>query len=177
MPPIINAQGLAKAFGATPLFDNISFTVSEGDRIGLIGPNGSGKSTLLGILSGAIDPDSGEVAVRKRTRHELRAAGIAVRARRYRAGGDWRALWNAAILPTPTAPGDCLRRWAAPDSLISMPPRIRSPAAGASAWRLPKRWCSSPMSCCWTNPPTILTLKALSGWKSCCKAHRLPAWW
>ncbi|HEU4416054.1 MAG TPA: ABC-F family ATP-binding cassette domain-containing protein [Candidatus Angelobacter sp.] len=68
MPPVINAQGLAKAYGATPLFDNISFTVSEGDRIGLIGPNGSGKSTLLGILSGAIEPDSGEVAVRKRTR-------------------------------------------------------------------------------------------------------------
>ena len=68
MPPIINVQGLSKAFGANPLFQNVSFTVSEGDRIGLIGPNGSGKSTLLGILAGQIDPDSGEVAVRKRAR-------------------------------------------------------------------------------------------------------------
>ena len=68
MTPIINAQGLTKAFGATPLFREISFTVSEGDRIGLIGPNGSGKSTLLGILAGEIDPDSGELAARKRTR-------------------------------------------------------------------------------------------------------------
>lgn len=68
MPPIINAQGIAKAYGAYPLFENISFTVSEGSRIGLIGPNGSGKSTLLGIISGGIEPDSGEVAVRKRTR-------------------------------------------------------------------------------------------------------------
>ncbi|MGC2695227.1 MAG: ABC-F family ATP-binding cassette domain-containing protein [Candidatus Angelobacter sp.] len=68
MPPIVNAQGIAKAYGATPLFENISFTISEGDRIGLIGPNGSGKSTLLGILSGGIDADSGEVAVRKRAR-------------------------------------------------------------------------------------------------------------
>jgi ATP-binding cassette subfamily F protein uup len=68
LPPIINAQGLTKAFGANPLFRDISFTVSEGDRIGLIGPNGSGKSTLLGILAGQIDPDSGEVAVRKRTK-------------------------------------------------------------------------------------------------------------
>ena len=68
MPPIINVQSLSKAFGANPLFQNVSFTVSEGDRIGLIGPNGSGKSTLLGILAGQIDPDSGEVAVRKRAR-------------------------------------------------------------------------------------------------------------
>lgn len=68
MPPIINAQGISKAFGANPLFQNVSFTVSEGDRIGLIGPNGSGKSTLLRILGGDETPDSGEIAVRKRIR-------------------------------------------------------------------------------------------------------------
>ena len=68
MPPIINARGISKAFGASPLFENVSFTVSEGDRIGLIGPNGSGKSTLLRILAGTVDPDSGEVSKRKRTR-------------------------------------------------------------------------------------------------------------
>ena len=68
MPPIVNASGISKQFGLTPLFKNISITVSEGDRIGLIGPNGSGKSTLLGILSGRIEPDSGDVAIRKRTR-------------------------------------------------------------------------------------------------------------
>jgi len=68
LPPIINAQKIGKAYGASPLFEDISFTISEGDRIGLIGPNGSGKSTLLGILYGRIEPDSGEVAVRKHTR-------------------------------------------------------------------------------------------------------------
>jgi ABC transport system ATP-binding/permease protein len=68
LPPIINAQAIAKAYGASPLFEDISFTVSEGDRIGLIGPNGSGKSTLLGILYGGIEPDSGVVAVRRHTR-------------------------------------------------------------------------------------------------------------
>ena len=68
MPPIINAQGISKSFGANPLFQNVSFTVSEGDRIGLIGPNGSGKSTLLRILGGDVNPDSGEIAVRKRIR-------------------------------------------------------------------------------------------------------------
>ena len=68
MPPLINAQEISKAFGAKPLFQNVSFTISEGDRIGLIGPNGSGKSTLLRILVGEMEPDSGEVAVRKRIR-------------------------------------------------------------------------------------------------------------
>ncbi len=68
MPPIINAQGISKAFGASPLFQGVSFTVSEGDRIGLIGPNGSGKSTLLRILAGSVEPDSGEIATRKRIR-------------------------------------------------------------------------------------------------------------
>jgi ATP-binding cassette subfamily F protein uup len=66
--PILNAQSLAKSFGATTLFRGISFTINEGDRIGLIGPNGSGKSTLLRILADEMDPDSGEVAVRKRAR-------------------------------------------------------------------------------------------------------------
>ncbi len=68
MPPIINAQAISKAFGAKPLFQEVSFTVSEGDRIGLIGPNGSGKSTLLRILAGTEDADDGNVAFRKRMR-------------------------------------------------------------------------------------------------------------
>src|SRR6202453_2698388 len=68
MPPILNAQGISKSFGADPLLRNVAFTIEERARIGLIGPNGSGKSTLLGILAGQIEPDSGEVAARKRTR-------------------------------------------------------------------------------------------------------------
>ncbi|MBZ5642478.1 MAG: ABC-F family ATP-binding cassette domain-containing protein [Acidobacteriia bacterium] len=71
MPPIITAQGLSKRYGAEPLFQDISFTVSEGERIGLIGPNGSGKSTLLEILCDRVRPDTGEVAIRKRTRLSL----------------------------------------------------------------------------------------------------------
>src|ERR1035437_9519095 len=68
MPPILNAQNVTKQFGATPLFLNISPTVEDGDRFGLIGPNGAGKSTLLAILAGQVEPDSGELAVRKRAR-------------------------------------------------------------------------------------------------------------
>jgi ABC transport system ATP-binding/permease protein len=68
LPPIVSAQGLSKRYGAAPLFQNISFTVSEADRIGVIGPNGSGKSTLLEMLMGRVKPDSGDVAIRKGTR-------------------------------------------------------------------------------------------------------------
>jgi ABC transport system ATP-binding/permease protein len=68
LPPILNAQGLSKAFGANPLFENVTFVVNEGDRIGLIGANGSGKSTLLRILAGHVDPDAGQLATRKRVR-------------------------------------------------------------------------------------------------------------
>ncbi len=68
MPPLINVRSISKAFGSAPLFQNVSFTVSEGDRIGLIGPNGSGKSTLLRILAGTEETDEGEIAVRKRIR-------------------------------------------------------------------------------------------------------------
>src|SRR5258707_11152932 len=68
MPPIISAQGLSKRYGVAPLFQNISFPVYEGDRIGVIGPNGSGKSTLLEMLIGRVKPDRGDVAIRKGTR-------------------------------------------------------------------------------------------------------------
>jgi ATP-binding cassette subfamily F protein uup len=46
------------------LFEGVSFTLSDGDRVGLIGPNGAGKSTLLRILSGSIAPDRGELSQR-----------------------------------------------------------------------------------------------------------------
>ncbi|HVX65013.1 MAG TPA: ABC-F family ATP-binding cassette domain-containing protein [Bryobacteraceae bacterium] len=62
---LVNAQNLTKTFGADPLFRNVSLSINEGDRLGLIGPNGSGKTTLLEILAGRSQPDSGEVALRK----------------------------------------------------------------------------------------------------------------
>jgi ATP-binding cassette subfamily F protein uup len=71
LPPIISAHGLSKRFGAAPLFEDISFTVAEGDRVGIIGPNGSGKSTLLEILNGRVVPDAGDAAIRKGTRLSL----------------------------------------------------------------------------------------------------------
>jgi ATP-binding cassette subfamily F protein uup len=64
MAVLLSARGLTHAFGARPLFTGVSFTLSDGDRVGLIGPNGAGKSTLLKIIAGAIAPDRGDLARR-----------------------------------------------------------------------------------------------------------------
>ncbi|HWM94787.1 MAG TPA: ABC-F family ATP-binding cassette domain-containing protein [Thermoanaerobaculia bacterium] len=70
MPPavLLSCESLVKGFGARPLFEGLSFGLSEGDRVGLIGPNGSGKSTFLRILAGMEEPDGGTRAVRRGTR-------------------------------------------------------------------------------------------------------------
>ena len=65
MVPYLDVQNLTKTFGALTLFENISFSVSEGQHIGLIAKNGTGKSTLLSILTGREGYDSGEIIYRR----------------------------------------------------------------------------------------------------------------
>jgi ATP-binding cassette subfamily F protein uup len=64
-PLLLSCEGIGKAFGSRPLFEDLSLGLFEGDRVGLIGPNGSGKSTLLKILAGLETPDSGTRSVRR----------------------------------------------------------------------------------------------------------------
>jgi ATP-binding cassette subfamily F protein uup len=61
----VSAEEISKSYGIKPLFQHISFHISEGDKIALVAKNGSGKSTLLKILSGREQPDSGTVWVHK----------------------------------------------------------------------------------------------------------------
>ena len=68
MALLLNCQSLTKQFGASTLFEGISFTIGERERHGLIGPNGAGKSTLLKCLAGLETSDAGEVALRKGVR-------------------------------------------------------------------------------------------------------------
>lgn len=65
MSSFLGAHSISKAHGTQVLFQNISLTISQGDKIGLIGPNGSGKSTLLKILYGIEQPDAGHLSTRQ----------------------------------------------------------------------------------------------------------------
>src|SRR5205807_402667 len=68
MAVLLTCSELRKSFGARTIFRDLSFTISDGDRAGLIGPNGSGKTTLLEILARNEPPDDGVRALRKQTR-------------------------------------------------------------------------------------------------------------
>lgn len=68
MTPLLDIQHLTKRFGALELFNDISFSVADGQKVGLIAHNGAGKSTLLNILSGKEDYDAGSIVTRRDAR-------------------------------------------------------------------------------------------------------------
>lgn len=65
MTPLLDVQNISKAFGTHVLFENISFSIAEGQHVGLIAKNGTGKSTLLSLLSGKESVDSGSIIFRR----------------------------------------------------------------------------------------------------------------
>jgi ATP-binding cassette subfamily F protein uup len=65
MTPYLDVQHLSKSFGALQLFNDISFSIGEGQKVGLIAKNGTGKSTLLSILSGKEGYDAGDIVFRR----------------------------------------------------------------------------------------------------------------
>ncbi len=60
---ILTADSLSLSYGAKVIIENISFTINEGDKLGIVGVNGSGKTTLLSMISGDIKPDTGGVYI------------------------------------------------------------------------------------------------------------------
>jgi len=65
MIPYLDVQHLTKTFGALTLFRDISFSIGEGQKVGLIAKNGTGKSTLLSILAGKESYDAGDIVFRR----------------------------------------------------------------------------------------------------------------
>lgn len=61
--PFFTVQGLAKHFGGIHAVEDLSFTLSHGEVVGLIGPNGSGKTTTINMVTGALKPDAGAIVV------------------------------------------------------------------------------------------------------------------
>ena len=90
---LIDAQGLSASRPNRPLFDDVSFTLSDGDRVGVVGLNGCGKSTLLRILSGDYRPDAGVVRNGRGARIGVLAQQPVLPEGSVRAavGEDWRA--------------------------------------------------------------------------------------
>jgi ABC-type branched-subunit amino acid transport system ATPase component len=80
--PLLEVRGLSKAFGGLRAVDDLSFSVREGEILGLLGPNGSGKTTVFNLIAGAFPPDTGQVyfsgrQITKRSPSTRAALGIA----------------------------------------------------------------------------------------------------
>jgi len=92
---LLSVQNISKSFGSQPVLDNVSVSIHEGERLGLVGRNGSGKSTLMRILMGLDTPDSGQVT---------RQQGLTVK-----------LLTQTCLLPKEQTVGEALRdanaRW------------------------------------------------------------------
>lgn len=63
MTTLLEVQHLSKSFGGLRVTDDVSFTLSSGDRVALIGPNGAGKTTLVNQLSGDLAPSDGRIVL------------------------------------------------------------------------------------------------------------------
>lgn len=64
MTKLLALNGLTKRFGGLTAVNGLSFTIAQGEVVGLLGPNGSGKTTALNMISGALKPTSGEISLR-----------------------------------------------------------------------------------------------------------------
>jgi len=168
---LLNTQGLAKSYGAAFLFRNVSLSIQEGDRVGLIGPNGSGKSTLLEILAQRRDADAGEVSVRKGTRlaylpqESHFAPGETVRGvirRALELAGVPEAEWQARE-------GETLGRAGFEDFDADA-------SALSGGWRkrlgIAEVLVQGPAIVLLDEPTNHLDLGGLSGWRSCCRMLR-----
>lgn len=101
-PTVLEAKALTRRFGGLVAVNNVSFAVSQGEIFGLIGPNGAGKTTLFNLLTGLIQPSSGQMLhngspLSRLRPYQIAARGIARTFQNIRLFGDLSALENVMI--------------------------------------------------------------------------------
>lgn len=177
MSTLLSAQSLHVDTAFGPLFNDLSFTLKKGDRIGLIGYNGCGKSTLLQVLDGTLTPNSGSVS---RANHCLLA-----RVEQHLPD----ALLSQPLLQVvleKLAPGERdLLRWQAERLLAEMGftvQQTQQQAATLSGGQhtrllLARALINNPICCCWMSQATISICRPCCGWKASCKPGRGASWW
>jgi ribose transport system ATP-binding protein len=112
--PLFEMRGIRKAFGATVALDGVEIAVAPGEVCALVGQNGAGKSTLMGILSGALQPDAGTMAIdgvpfRPKSPLEARRAGVAMIYQELSLAPDLSVMENIVLGMEPVRLG--LMRW------------------------------------------------------------------
>ena len=85
-PAVLTARQLSMHYGSRPALEDISFSIGQGEVVGLLGPNGSGKSSLLKVLAGVLSPSHGEVAFHERN---VSGATSGITYVPQRSGADW----------------------------------------------------------------------------------------
>ncbi len=130
MSLLLNCQSISKSYGAEPLFENVSLTISEGDRLGLIGPNGSGKSTFLQILAGMREPDAGLCTLRKLVR-----LGYVPQEPTFATGSSIREVLDEALHAEPLEDAEKLARVAAVIGRVGFTDEHVDAATLSGGWR------------------------------------------
>ena len=182
-PPLLDVQNLTVRYGGVLAVDSVSFTVEQGQIVGLIGPNGAGKSTTIDAICGFHGYLGLGDSLRSEHRGVLATPAGGARARAHvPAGGCRRRLDRRGEHPGRSAPGGRPRPDASRNcSTSSASPRCAScrsrcfPKANdsSSQWLAP--WPASPGSSCWTSRRPASTAPRACGWPSGCGPFATPA--
>jgi ATP-binding cassette subfamily F protein 3 len=181
-----------------PLFEGASATIPTGHKVGLVGRNGAGKTTLFRLIRGELALEGGAITLPQRARiggvaqevpssetslldtvlaADTERAALMAESETHRPAPDRRDPGAAGRHRRLVGRGErsSILKGLGFDAEEQLMPCSAFPAAGGCAWRWRACCSPSPITCCWTNRPTISTSKARSGWKATCRNIPIPS--